>query len=146
MNPVHESTRYLIKTKVRSLRETLQLRLRLCGIDQTFPSAKAEQIRGNLAHLDLLTTISNPIPPMMPPDMLERVVSRVPITTMDLDYPIRRLSAQPIRIIMHIVTLSPNFLSIRLCDIESISSAVLRMSCRNISHCVANSAKGHWIP
>jgi hypothetical protein len=75
----------------------LQLRLLDRRINKALPPPKAKQIRSNLTHLNLLAPLGNPIPPMMPPDMLKRIMPRVPISPVDLDRPIRSLSAQPIR-------------------------------------------------
>lgn len=63
----------------------------------TFPTAKAKKIRGNLPHLDLLAALRNPIPTMMPPYVLKRHMPRIAHAAMDLNRPVRRLRAQPVR-------------------------------------------------
>jgi hypothetical protein len=60
--------------KVLDFGNNLQLRLLLRRIHQTLPPAKAEQIRRNLAHLDLFTALGNPVPTMVSPDVLEWVM------------------------------------------------------------------------
>lgn len=52
----------------------LQLRLLLRCIHQALPSTKAEQIRCDLAHLDLLTALRDTVSAMMPPDVLKGIV------------------------------------------------------------------------
>jgi hypothetical protein len=56
-----------------------------------------KQISSNLPYLDLLTALRNPIPPVMPPDMLELAVAAISPPTMDLNCAVSSLGAQPVR-------------------------------------------------
>lgn len=61
------------------------------------PPPKPKKIRRHLPHLDFLAPLRNPIPPMMPPDMLKRPMPTIPVPAMHLYRAIRSLAAQPVR-------------------------------------------------
>jgi hypothetical protein len=62
------------RMKCLSFAGKLQFRLLLRRIYQTLPSTEAEQIRCDLAHLNLLTTFRDSVSTMMPPDVLKWVM------------------------------------------------------------------------
>jgi len=57
---------------------------------------KSKQKRRHLPHLNLFGSLSDPIPPMMSPNMFKRIAPPVPISPMNLDGQVRGLTTQPI--------------------------------------------------
>jgi len=74
------------------------LELRQNGRNTTLASrgTKSKQVSSYLPHLNLFRSFSDSVSSVMPPDVLERLLSAVAISTVDLHRPIRRLAAQPI--------------------------------------------------
>lgn len=60
------------------------------------PPPEPKQIRGHLPHLNLLASLRDPVPAMVPPDMLEGHLPRISHAAVDLYGAVGRLTAQPV--------------------------------------------------
>src|SRR5829696_8066729 len=75
-------------------------------LDQSLPAAgarcasalhEAEQVPGDVADLDLLGALGDPVPPVVTVDVLERLVARVADAAVDLHRAVGRLADEPVR-------------------------------------------------
>src|SRR5436309_6129360 len=62
--------------------------------------AEAEHHLGDAPHLDLLRSLRNPVPPVVPVDVLEGHMPRVADAAVHLDRLVRRVTDQPVRAVV----------------------------------------------
>ena len=69
-------------------------------------AGESEQLARDLAQLDLVAALGDPVSPVVPVDVLKGLVPRVADAPVDLDRPVRRVAREAVRPVVAIETLS----------------------------------------